>query len=170
MLRPFNGGFLPLPILPASQVAATSYEQHLAYIEWYLNYLANEVNGISGEVTQLTGTGDILDQSTVVGTYKYVVTGKTVTLQILIPEAPVTTTVALQLKDFPVRIPFAQRTTIVNTFSALGGSGDPITMVISETSNNVFLTCMDAGGDMYTSALAEANEFVFNFICEPRLA
>ena len=42
-LRPFKG-FMPVPVLPAAQVQATSYEQHLAYVEWYLNYLSGTVN------------------------------------------------------------------------------------------------------------------------------
>ena len=35
---------MPVPVLPAAQVQATSYEQHLAYVEWYLNYLSGTVN------------------------------------------------------------------------------------------------------------------------------
>lgn len=41
-LKPFKG-WLPVPILPAAQVQATSYAQHLAYIEWYLDYLRGQV-------------------------------------------------------------------------------------------------------------------------------
>lgn len=33
--KPFSG-FCPVPVLPSSQVAATSYIQHLAYLEWYI--------------------------------------------------------------------------------------------------------------------------------------
>lgn len=33
--KPFSG-FCPVPVLPSSQVAATSYMQHLAYLEWYI--------------------------------------------------------------------------------------------------------------------------------------
>lgn len=33
--KPFSG-FCPVPVLPASQSAATSYMQHLAYLEWYI--------------------------------------------------------------------------------------------------------------------------------------
>ena len=41
-ITPFRS-FLPVPILPAAQVQATSYAQHLAYIEWYLDYLRGQV-------------------------------------------------------------------------------------------------------------------------------
>jgi hypothetical protein len=41
-IKPFKG-FFPVPILPAAQVQATSYAQHLAYIEWYIDYLAEQV-------------------------------------------------------------------------------------------------------------------------------
>lgn len=33
--KPFSG-FCPVPVLPSSQAAATSYMQHLAYLEWYI--------------------------------------------------------------------------------------------------------------------------------------
>ena len=36
--KPFSG-FCPVPVLPSSQVAATSYMQHLAYLEWYIEQL-----------------------------------------------------------------------------------------------------------------------------------
>lgn len=36
--KPFSG-FCPVPVLPSSQVAATSYMQHLAYVEWYIEQL-----------------------------------------------------------------------------------------------------------------------------------
>lgn len=45
IIKPFHG-FLPLPVLPAAQVQATSYEQHLAYIEWYLDYLAGQLQNV----------------------------------------------------------------------------------------------------------------------------
>lgn len=41
-IKPFKG-WLPVPILPAAQVQATSYAQHLAYLEWYIDYLAGQV-------------------------------------------------------------------------------------------------------------------------------
>ena len=41
-LKPFRG-WLPVPILPAAQVQATSYAQHLAYLEWYIDYLSGQV-------------------------------------------------------------------------------------------------------------------------------
>lgn len=41
-LKPFKG-WLPVPVLPAAQVQATSYAQHLAYLEWYVEYLAEEI-------------------------------------------------------------------------------------------------------------------------------
>lgn len=41
-LKPFKG-WLPVPILPAAQVQATSYAQHLAYLEWYIDYLRAQV-------------------------------------------------------------------------------------------------------------------------------
>ena len=41
-LKPFKG-WLPVPVLPAAQVQATSYAQHLAYLQWYVEYLAEEV-------------------------------------------------------------------------------------------------------------------------------
>lgn len=41
-LKPFKG-WLPVPVLPAAQVQATSYAQHLAYLQWYVDYLAEEV-------------------------------------------------------------------------------------------------------------------------------
>lgn len=59
-IKPFRS-FLPVPILPASQVQATSYEQHLAYLEWYIDYMAkvlesaetveNKVTSISADST-----------------------------------------------------------------------------------------------------------------------
>lgn len=36
--KPFSG-FCPVPVLPSSQIAATSYMQHLAYLEWYITQL-----------------------------------------------------------------------------------------------------------------------------------
>lgn len=41
-IKPFKG-WLPVPILPAAQVQATSYAQHLAYLEWYIDYLSGQV-------------------------------------------------------------------------------------------------------------------------------
>ena len=41
-LKPFRG-WLPVPVLPAAQVQATSYAQHLAYLQWYIDYLAEEI-------------------------------------------------------------------------------------------------------------------------------
>ena len=41
-LKPFKG-WLPVPVLPAAQVQATSYAQHLAYLQWYIDYLAEEI-------------------------------------------------------------------------------------------------------------------------------
>ena len=41
-LKPFKG-WLPVPVLPAAQVQATSYAQHLAYLQWYIDYLAGEI-------------------------------------------------------------------------------------------------------------------------------
>ena len=41
-IEPFKGWF-PVPILPAAQVQATSYAQHLAYLEWYIDYLSGQV-------------------------------------------------------------------------------------------------------------------------------
>lgn len=41
-IKPFKG-WLPVPILPAAQVQATSYAQHLAYLEWYIDYLRAQV-------------------------------------------------------------------------------------------------------------------------------
>lgn len=41
-LKPFKG-WLPVPVLPAAQVQATSYAQHLAYLQWYVDYLAEEI-------------------------------------------------------------------------------------------------------------------------------
>lgn len=41
-LKPFKGWF-PVPVLPAAQVQATSYAQHLAYLEWYIDYLSEQV-------------------------------------------------------------------------------------------------------------------------------
>lgn len=41
-IKPFKG-WLPVPVLPAAQVQATSYAQHLAYLQWYVEYLAEEV-------------------------------------------------------------------------------------------------------------------------------
>ena len=38
--KPFSG-FCPVPVLPASQAAATSYMQHLAYLEWYIEHMKN---------------------------------------------------------------------------------------------------------------------------------
>lgn len=38
--KPFSG-FCPVPVLPASQAAATSYMQHLAYLEWYIEQMKN---------------------------------------------------------------------------------------------------------------------------------
>lgn len=36
--KPFSG-FCPVPVLPSSQAAATSYMQHLAYLEWYIEQM-----------------------------------------------------------------------------------------------------------------------------------
>lgn len=52
MIKPFCG-LLPVPILPAAQVAATSYEQHLAYIEWYIKHLYTEVSATEETVNTL---------------------------------------------------------------------------------------------------------------------
>lgn len=41
-IKPFKG-WLPVPILPAAQIQATSYAQHLAYLEWYIDYLSGQV-------------------------------------------------------------------------------------------------------------------------------
>lgn len=41
-LKKFKG-WLPVPVLPAAQVQATSYAQHLAYLEWYIDYLSEQV-------------------------------------------------------------------------------------------------------------------------------
>lgn len=41
-IKPFKG-WLPVPILPAAQVQATSYAQHLVYLEWYIDYLSGQV-------------------------------------------------------------------------------------------------------------------------------
>ena len=41
-IKPFKG-WLPVPMLPAAQVQASSYMQHLAYLEWYINYLFGQV-------------------------------------------------------------------------------------------------------------------------------
>lgn len=41
-IKPFKG-WLPVPVLPAAQVQATSYAQHLAYLEWYIDYLSEQV-------------------------------------------------------------------------------------------------------------------------------
>lgn len=41
-LKPFKG-WLPVPVLPAAQVQATSYAQHLAYLQWYVEYLSEQV-------------------------------------------------------------------------------------------------------------------------------
>lgn len=59
-IKPFKG-WLPVPILPAAQVQATSYAQHLAYLEWYIDYLraqvelcevlANKVTSINADST-----------------------------------------------------------------------------------------------------------------------
>lgn len=76
IVKPFRG-FLPVPILPAAQVQATSYEQHLAYIEWYLNYLAGAVNSIVPGTAveanpELDGGEDDLDSIEIAGT-KYAI-------------------------------------------------------------------------------------------------
>ena len=41
-IKPFKG-WLPVPVLPAAQVQATSYAQHLAYLQWYIDYLSEQV-------------------------------------------------------------------------------------------------------------------------------
>lgn len=56
-IKPFKG-WLPVPILPAAQVQATSYAQHLAYIEWYLDYLSRQVQlceVLANKVTTIDG-------------------------------------------------------------------------------------------------------------------
>lgn len=55
-LKKFKG-WLPVPVLPAAQVAATSYAQQLAYLEWYVDYLASIIGNaqdINDKVTTLT--------------------------------------------------------------------------------------------------------------------
>lgn len=39
--KPFSG-FCPVPVLPSSQAAATSYAQHLAYLEWYIEQMRKQ--------------------------------------------------------------------------------------------------------------------------------
>lgn len=55
MIKPFCG-FLPVPILPAAQVAATSYEQHLAYIEWYIKQLYEDMTASDETINTLGDT------------------------------------------------------------------------------------------------------------------
>ena len=55
--KPFSG-YCPVPILPSSQVAATSYMQHLAYLEWYIAQLQNEIEQSGSVVANPELTGD----------------------------------------------------------------------------------------------------------------
>lgn len=55
--------WLPVPVLPAAQVAATSYAQQLAYLEWYVDYLAGIIGNaqdVNDKVTTLTP--DVTDE------------------------------------------------------------------------------------------------------------
>lgn len=55
-LKKFKG-YMPVPVLPSAQVAATSYAQQLAYLEWYVSYLASLISNaqdINDKVTELT--------------------------------------------------------------------------------------------------------------------
>lgn len=83
--KPFSG-FCPVPVLPSSQVAATSYMQHLAYLEWYIEQmrehfethdsdfdtaieqLQNADESIVGDIELLDGRVEALEQSGVSGT------------------------------------------------------------------------------------------------------
>lgn len=61
-LKKFKG-WLPVPVLPAAQVAATSYAQQLAYLEWYVDYLASIIGNaqdVNDKVTTLTP--DVTDE------------------------------------------------------------------------------------------------------------
>lgn len=61
-LKKFKG-WLPVPVLPAGQVAATSYAQQLAYLEWYVDYLASIIGNaqdVNDKVTTLTP--DVTDE------------------------------------------------------------------------------------------------------------
>lgn len=61
-LKKFKG-WLPVPVLPAAQVAATSYAQQLAYLEWYVDYLAGIIGNaqdVNDKVTTLTP--DVTDE------------------------------------------------------------------------------------------------------------
>lgn len=61
-LKKFKG-WLPVPVLPAAQVAATSYAQQLAYLEWYVDYLASIIGNaqdVNDKVTELTP--DVTDE------------------------------------------------------------------------------------------------------------
>lgn len=71
-LQPFHA-FMPVPILPAAQVQATSYEQHLAYLEWYINYLAKNINASEVKANETLEGGEADLTELTVGGIKYAV-------------------------------------------------------------------------------------------------
>ena len=71
-LQPFHS-FMPVPILPAAQMQATSYEQHLAYIEWYLNYLSKNFNESSVKANEPLEGGEADLTELTVNNVKYAV-------------------------------------------------------------------------------------------------
>ena len=71
--KPFSG-FCPLPILPASQITATSYAQHLAYLEWYIAQLQAMIEQGGSVVANPEMTGDEPDLTGIqIGDTKYAV-------------------------------------------------------------------------------------------------
>lgn len=248
-LKPFKG-WLPVPVLPAAQVQATSYAQHLAYLEWYIDYLreqielcetlANKVTDIdndstdeqypsakavqtklnavasalqlikaqvdaipkievnkplqggeadltslewedpetavktlyavpqSGGSTQITGTGTLYDNpnSTQVGSFNYVITGKLMTIHIKVPSTIVSTSLALQMRGLPTGVDIVDAQRFSYIYNVYGDSTiTPLNVLFSKTSTYPTIAAVNAGS-AYVNNVYLCNNAVFTIILE----
>ena len=162
-IKPFKG-WLPVPVLPAAQVQATSYAQHLAYLQWYLDYLANEINNAG--VPQTKGTAKLVDTTnTERGTLDYTITGDIITATVHITEAFVTTDLALKVVGLPDGVQFAgnieQQSFAVTCYDTDNSLMRIYRMFVVSSSVGNQIGCQNYLNNLYASNLINCDKYTF---------
>lgn len=174
-LKKFKG-WLPVPVLPAAQVAATSYAQQLAYLEWYVDYLAGVISAEG--VPQTVGTAKLVDTNNVErGSLDYVITGNVITATVHVSETFVTTDLGLKVVGLPENVHFAgnisQQSFAVNKYITADSLMRIFRLFVVHTKaggvHNDQIGIQDSLNSLYASGLVNADGYTFTARVETAL-